>query len=265
MFLVPTNEYAFLFVNISFNFREMKSKMESNIALKRSCFTILLLLLVQAGMAQIADKDMVSYVATQKQSVQLFWKNDKGAILGNLGALNQYVIAQKRKLVFAMNAGMYTEDQSPLGLFIQNGKTVKKLNTGVGKGNFYMQPNGVFYMLSNGEAGICKTADFNNKRNIKYATQSGPLLISKGTINAQFKQGSPNLNVRNGIGILPDGSMLFAMSKQPVNFYDFALYFQRKGCKEALYLDGFVSRSYYPAMNWLQKDGNFGVIIGVVE
>ena len=37
------------------------------------------------------------------------------------------------------------------------------------------------------------------------------------------------------------------------------------GVKNALYLDGFVSRAYLPQQNWTQTDGNFGVIIGVTE
>ena len=53
------------------------------------------------------------------------------------------------------------------------------------------------------------------------------------------------------------------MSKVGVNFYDFANYFKRIGCKNALYLDGFVSRTYLPEKEWIQTDGNFGVIVGV--
>ena len=51
------------------------------------------------------------------------------------------------------------------------------------------------------------------------------------------------------------------MSKKTINFYDFASYFKSKGCKNALYLDGFVSRTYLPSKKWTQIDGNFGVII----
>jgi uncharacterized protein YigE (DUF2233 family) len=36
-------------------------------------------------------------------------------------------------------------------------------------------------------------------------------------------------------------------------------------CQNALYLDGFVSRTYLPEKAWKQVDGNFGVIIGVTE
>ena len=63
------------------------------------------------------------------------------------------------------------------------------------------------------------------------------------------------------MGILPDGKVLFAISEDKVNLYDFALWFKNKGCKNALYLDGFVSRIYLPSKNRQQADGNFGVII----
>jgi uncharacterized protein YigE (DUF2233 family) len=52
------------------------------------------------------------------------------------------------------------------------------------------------------------------------------------------------------------------MSKTEISFYDFADYFRKAGCKNALYLDGFVSRTYLPVKDWTQTDGNFGVIIG---
>jgi uncharacterized protein YigE (DUF2233 family) len=55
------------------------------------------------------------------------------------------------------------------------------------------------------------------------------------------------------------------MSKKEINFYNFAYQFKELGCTKALYLDGFVSRSYYPKENWIQKDGDFGVMIGITE
>jgi uncharacterized protein YigE (DUF2233 family) len=67
------------------------------------------------------------------------------------------------------------------------------------------------------------------------------------------------------VGILPNGHVLFAMSKKEISFYDFAEYFRRRGCRNALYLDGLVSRTYLPEKSWVQTDGDFGVMIGVVE
>ena len=51
---------------------------------------------------------------------------------------------------------------------------------------------------------------------------------------------------------------IFAMLKKEMNFYEFAEYFKKLGCKNALYLDGFVSRTYLPEKNiaywYLDKD-----------
>jgi uncharacterized protein YigE (DUF2233 family) len=91
------------------------------------------------------------------------------------------------------------------------------------------------------------------------------MLVINGQIHPAFKQGSPNKNIRNGVGVLPDGTILFVLSKQAVNFYDLANYFKKLGCNNALYLDGFVSRAYLPDKNWLQLDGEFGVIFGLTE
>ncbi len=162
-----------------------------------------------------------------------------------------------------MNGGMYKEDNSPLGLYIENKQAKFPLNTGKGVGNFYLYPNGVFYITVTNEAHICTTDNFKNNGNIKYATQSGPMLLVDGHIHPAFKEGSENTNIRNGVGILPNNKIVFAMSKREINFYDFANYFKKLGCKNALYLDGFVSRVYLPEKNWTQMDGNFGVIIGV--
>ncbi len=93
----------------------------------------------------------------------------------------------------------------------------------------------------------------------------GPMLVVDGKIHDAFKAGSMNLNIRNGVGILPDNRIIFAMSKTEINFYAFANYFKSMGCKNALYLDGLVSRIYLPEQDWIQIDGNFGVIIGVTS
>ena len=49
-----------------------------------------------------------------------------------------------RILQFAMNAGMYHADFSPVGLYIENGQQLRGLNKAKhGFGNFFIQPNGV--------------------------------------------------------------------------------------------------------------------------
>jgi uncharacterized protein YigE (DUF2233 family) len=212
-----------------------------------------------------SDDKIISYtVDLKKQDLRLYWKNDDGEILRSIANLKSYVEGKNQELVFAANGGMYQQDNTPLGLFIQNGKTVAPLNTRKADGNFYLKPNGVFSIVGN-KAFITTTENFKVNPDIKYATQSGPMLVIDGKIHPAFKQGSANLNIRNAVGILPDGKIVFAMSKTQINFYDFAMYFKELGCENALFLDGFVSRTYLPEENWVQTDGNFGVMIGVTK
>jgi uncharacterized protein YigE (DUF2233 family) len=213
-----------------------------------------------------SEELILSYIVDpKKQDVQLYWKNDKGEILSNIQNLKTYVEGKNRKLIFAMNAGMFTMDHSPNGLFVQNFNEVHPLDTTDGRGNFYLKPNGVFYLTSNNSAFVCKTPDYIANSDIKYATQSGPMLLLDGKINSIFQKESKNLNIRNGVGILPDNRVVFAMSKKEITFYDFAEYFLQLGCKNALYLDGSISKTYLPEKNWKQMDGEFGVLIAITE
>ena len=128
-----------------------------------------------------------------------------------------------------------------------------------------MQPNGIFSINKDNKARICETKNFKTATNTQYATQSGPLLVIDGSIHPAFTEGSKNTHIRNGVGILADGRLLFAMSKKRINFYDFASFFLQNGCKNALYLDGFVSRTYLPSKKWQQDDGNFAAIIATTS
>jgi len=213
------------------------------------------------------DIEILSYIVDpKKQNIKFFWKDEAGENYGNFLSLKKEIEAKGGKLIFATNGGMYDEKHQPNGLYIENGLLVTPINQiQKGYGNFYLLPNGVFYLEKNGRASITPTTDLKELKHISYATQSGPMLVIGGKIHSQFKKGSKHKNIRNGVGILPDGKILFAMSKEKVNFYDFASYFKKKACKNALYLDGFVSKTYLPLKNWEQTDGDLGVIIGIVE
>ncbi|MEY3243086.1 MAG: hypothetical protein RIR11_4525 [Bacteroidota bacterium] len=215
---------------------------------------------------QKTDDRFISYIVdSQKQDLKLYWKNDQQETFKNIEQLKNWLEKNHKTLVFATNGGMYKADNIPQGLFIEDQKTITPLDTTSGKGNFYLKPNGVFYLTTDNMPFVCTTTDFAHHENIKYATQSGPMLVIDGKIHPAFKEGSKNLNIRNGVGILPNQKIIFAMSKKEINFYDFAKHFQRLGCTNALYLDGFVSRTYLPEQNWIQTDGDFGVIIGVTK
>ncbi len=227
------------------------------------------LLLVAVRFAFGGNDDSIISYTCKADKIEMFWKDRNGRPLRSINNLKYYVDTVLREdLLFAMNGGMYKTDNSPLGLYVENGQTFMPLNESNepgATGNFYLRPNGVFYVTMKNQAAICKTEQFDKKAKIKYATQSGPMLLIDGRIHPAFKRGSKNLNIRNGVGILPNGTVLFAMSKAGINFYDFAVYFKSMGCMNALYLDGYVSRTYLPEKNWIQTDGNFGVMIGVTK
>lgn len=199
------------------------------------------------------------------ENISFYWKDDDGQILRSIDNLKKKEEQEGKNLKFAMNGGMFEKNNFPKGLYIENFKILNKIDTLFGEGNFYLNPNGVFYLTKNNDAELIETKNFKYYSSIKYATQSGPMLLIDDEINPIFKKDSKNLNIRNGVGILEDGNVVFVMSKNEVNFYNFASIFKQLGCEKALYLDGFVSKTYYPEGNWTQKDGDFGVMIGITE
>jgi len=212
------------------------------------------------------EKDYVILEANPKtEHIKFYWKNDSGQAIKSINNLKKYVESKNETLKFAMNGGMFEINNIPKGLYIEKFKILNKIDTLTGNGNFYLQPNGVFYITKNHEHNIVETQKFRYNENIQFATQSGPLLLVNGNINPIFREQSKNVNIRNGVGILENGNVVFVMSKAEVNFYNFALLFKELGCKNALYLDGFVSRTYLPEKNWVQDDGDFAVIIGITD
>lgn len=214
----------------------------------------------------ILEKDtfLVYVVDPKEQKLKMYWKDDWNTAFGSIQNLKNYLEAKNEKLVFAMNGGMYMENNRPLGLFIKDGKTLVPINRkSATNANFYLKPNGIFSIDTLHVATICKTEDFVPGKKIKYATQSGPMLIIDGEMHPAFKQGSNSVTIRNGVGILPDNRVLFVMAAVEVNFYDFANYFKKMGCKNALFLDGGISCTYLPEKNWEDLAGNFGAIIAL--
>jgi uncharacterized protein YigE (DUF2233 family) len=75
------------------------------------------------------------------------------------------------------------------------------------------------------------------------------------------------LNYRNGVGVSPDGQRaFFVISDGQVNFHSFARFFRDSlGVKDALYLDGSISRLYAPQIDRHDAGFAMGPIVGVVE
>jgi uncharacterized protein YigE (DUF2233 family) len=198
--------------------------------------------------------------------IQLFQNDRSGKPYGSFRALENDLRQDRVYVRFAMNGGMYLDDQSPVGLFVENGRELKRINTNKGWGNFHLLPNGVFYLLP-GRAGVMESKAFATS-GIKpfYATQSGPMLVIDGKLHPSFLADSTSFKTRNGVGVTGDGKVVFAISDGPVRFHDFATLFRDDlGCANALFLDGSISSLYIP--EWQRRDGLFplGPIIAVTE
>jgi uncharacterized protein YigE (DUF2233 family) len=222
-----------------------------------------------SGLASVVFRGVTYFVHEvdpKKDDLQMFLKFDKGIYLHDFTGLETYLATKGEKLLFAANAGMFQPDSSPVGLLVENGAEISPLNVNDGEGNFFMKPNGVFLINDKHEAHIVNSADYVDLLSpAVWATQSGPMLVERGDIHPDFNADSKNLKIRSGVGVRKDGAAVFALSRQPVNFYDFASLFRdRLKCDNALFLDGEISAFYVPGM----KDPTthrFGPMIGVVE
>lgn len=184
------------------------------------------------------------------ERLSLHWKNGDGQPLETFVALREAVEAGgNRRLLFATNAGMFTPAAAPVGLHVEAGKELAPLNTAEGEGNFFLKPNGVFFMNDRGTAGVWETERYAKEKpgGVRLGTQSGPMLVRSGEMHPAFRQGSPNRTIRSGVGVTVEGHVVFALSEKAVNFFDFATLFRDAlACPDALYLDGLISRAWWP-------------------
>lgn len=187
-----------------------------------------------------------------RDALESHWRDADAQPLASIERLRDWGAMQGRELLFATNAGIYDRAFRPLGLYIENGSTQRPLNTTPGAaraGNFSIQPNGVFYVDKHNQAGVLTTADWRGQNiDARLATQSGPMLVIDGAINPNFDEASDSLKWRSGVCAKTAQRVIFAVSEAPVTFHAFARLFRDQlGCRDALYLDGTLSRIYTKA------------------
>ena len=74
--------------------------------------------------------NILSYtIDSEKQELNFYWKDDNGNNYLNFQNLKAKLENNKKKLVFATNGGMYNKALLPQGLYIENGKLLKDLDT----------------------------------------------------------------------------------------------------------------------------------------
>ncbi len=197
--------------------------------------------------------------------IRLWHTDAEGALLGSFSAIDRALRQEGRRLVFAMNGGMYHGDRSPVGHYIENGDQKVPLIEGPGPGNFGLLPNGVF-CWGGGRAAVIETTEYAATRpDCRYATQSGPMLVIDGALHPRFLPDSDSVHIRNGVGVAEDGvTVHFAISDQRVNFHAFGRLFRdRLGVPDALYLEGKVSRLYAPGLERADRGWPMGPVVGV--
>ncbi len=152
------------------------------------------------------------------------------------------------EVAFGMNAGMFDDEGHAIGLLIERGKQLHRINRRGGGGNFGLLPNGVFVVRESGKAEVVATKAFEPAGDVAFATQSGPMLVIAGKLHPAFEPDGESRNIRNGVGIAPDGTAVFAISEDVVSFGKFARLFRDKlKAKNAIYFDGSVSSLWDPA------------------
>lgn len=192
---------------------------------------------------------VVCTIDMARQSVRLLWKSQNGQPYGSLRGIGSAATAESGPMLFAMNAGMYHRDLSPVGLYVEGGVQHARANLSGGPGNFHMRPNGVFYIAGR-TAGVMESRTFVN-RAIKsdFATQSGPMLVLGGKLHPRITGGGTSAKIRNGVGVRDGRIAVFVITEEPVTFTEFARMF-RDDLKtpNALYFDGSISSLYAPSV-----------------
>lgn len=229
----------------------------------------LILWLALAGIASAAERiewrGVIFHIqVTDPSRIELHWQDEHGRTFRQFSTLQKHLESRGRHIDFMMNGGLFEEDGSPCGLLVIGGKTLRPLNLRDGVGNFYLQPNGVFYIDSTG-AHIVPSTEYQRLRPAaQLAIQSGPLLLFRDRIHRAFRPASTNELHRNGVGIRHDGKVLFAITEfdqqKRVNLHQFAEFFRAHGCADALFLDGDLSQMVTDVKSPITPGNYFGTI-----
>ena len=191
-----------------------------------------------------------------KVRLRTWLDDDAGRPLQTFARLRAQVEDRGERLLFAFNAGMFTPQHRPAGLYVEDGKVVKGINLRRGRGNFHLLPNGVFWIGKN-RAGVMESHRFaramrRGRLRPRFATQSGPMLVIGGRLHPKFRRGSDSRKIRNGVGVKAGGKVVvFALALDAVNFHTFARLFRDVlKTPDALFLDGGVSQALIPELGY---------------
>ena len=210
----------------------------------------------------------------QPEEIRLLWADKDGKPLFTFEAAYRSLVEEGQKVAMLTNGGIFEPRQIPSGLYLEKGQVKHPLNLKTGKGNFFLKPNGVFYVKKEGEsysAGVIESGAFakwsqEEKAPLWYAVQSGPALLLDGKTHPAFNRPSKSELLRNGVGVTNKGEVVFVITEKgsDVNLWTFADCFRALGCSNALFLDGDISQmKVNPAAK--VKGHGFATMFGVVR
>jgi uncharacterized protein YigE (DUF2233 family) len=190
-------------------------------------------------------------------------------------SLEQVLMSRGKRLVMAMNAGMFHPNRQPVGLLVSAGKRISELNLNPGRGNFFLKPNGVFAVRSGVDAEFAVSdsdewyqMEYPDPRRLLFseATQSGPILLLRGNEHPAFDPASSHRALRNAVGVeRAAGTAIFVISTTPVTFHELAELYRGFGKYDALYLDGNVCSLYAPRLDRRDLGRGLGPVVVLTE
>ena len=199
-------------------------------------------------------------------ALHVYLRDTKGEPWAQFDRLAADLKTHGHRLVAAMNAGMYQVDRSPVGLLVEDGRELHPLNVRHAGGNFYMQPNGVFAVTKRGPR-LLTTDEYARRApaGVEQATQSGPLLLRRGELTPAVAAARGGRFTRNGVCV--DGARVtLAIADTPMSLREFAERLRDEaGCRDALYLDGAISKLYDARTGRDDRGEDMGPIFAVVE
>lgn len=204
---------------------------------------------------------------SEKDELKLVVRDASGKAYRRLPKLAEAMGDRALDVSFAMNAGMFDAMGAPIGLYVENGKTLKALNQRNGFGNFHLNPNGVFWSSNDGGLHVSTTDDYAaEKPRAKWATQSGPMLVIGGKLHPAFSPDGDSRYIRNGVGVTSEHTAVFVISDDEVSFGKFARFFRDElKTDNALYFDGAVSSLWAPSLGRMDSTRNLGPIVVVTS